>query len=116
MGALSDCRPLFRSVLTKTAIYGFRVGEEFVQVRIDKNDIRSFAVPLRVLAADTRSDQVLQIFVPKGISPFMDVPHSRCHLTIDDAMFGLSGFTSRVRVFGTMTRSISSIGIAPSKT
>jgi hypothetical protein len=38
------------------------------------------------------------------------------YFTIDDAMFGLSGFTSRVRVFGTMTRSISSIGIAPSKT
>lgn len=38
------------------------------------------------------------------------------YLTIDDAIFGLSGFRSRVRVFGMMIRSISSIGIAPSKT
>ena len=38
------------------------------------------------------------------------------YLTIDDATFGLSGFTSRVRVFGMMMRSMSSIGIAPSKT
>ena len=38
------------------------------------------------------------------------------YLTIDDAMFGLSGFRSSVRVFGIMMRSISSIGIAPSKT
>ncbi len=40
---------------------------DFAQVRIDKNDIRAFAVSLGVLAADTRSDQALRIFVSKGI-------------------------------------------------
>src|SRR6266700_2256135 len=63
----SGRRSLFRSVLTKSAIYSFRIGEKFVQIRVNKNDIRAFAIALRVLAADTRSDQVLRIFVSKGI-------------------------------------------------
>lgn len=37
------------------------------------------------------------------------------YFAIDDAIFGLSGLTSNVLVFGIITRSISSMGIAPSK-
>ena len=37
------------------------------------------------------------------------------YFAIDDATFGLSGLTTTVRVFGTTTRSMSSIGIAPNK-
>jgi len=40
----------------------------------------------------------------------------RGYFTMEVAMFGLPGLTSRVRVFGTTTRSMSSIGMAPSKT
>lgn len=38
----------------------------------------------------------------------------RSHLTVEQAIFGLAGFTSILRSFGETTRSISSIGIAPS--
>jgi hypothetical protein len=38
------------------------------------------------------------------------------YLTIEVAMLGLLGFTARVRVLGMMTRSMSSMGIAPRRT
>ena len=51
---------------------------------------------------------------PVVSTPSVSSPGHVVYLAIDVAIFGLPGFTSKVRVFSNVIRSISSIGIAPS--
>ena len=64
---LSGSGSLRGGVLAKSAIDCFRIREKSVQVRVNQDDIRAFAVALGVLAADAGFDQLLRIFVSHGV-------------------------------------------------
>jgi hypothetical protein len=61
------CRPFRREVFTERPIDGVGIGKDLVQIWIDENDVRAFAVTLRVLATDTRLDQLLGVLVSERV-------------------------------------------------
>jgi hypothetical protein len=58
----SACGSLLRKIFPKSAIHGFRVRKDPVQIRSDQNHVCAFKIALRVFSTDAGLNQVLRVF------------------------------------------------------